>query len=57
MFEKHCQEVKQKAFIQHESFTRKYDEGFERCDSGFKSLGSPHILHGLRYREWMHEVS
>ena len=26
------------------------------CDSGFNSLGSPNICHGLLYREWMHEV-
>ena len=26
------------------------------CDNGFNSLGSPHIFHGLRYREWMQEV-
>ena len=26
------------------------------CDNGFNSLGSPNIFHGLRYREWMHEV-
>ena len=36
--------------------TRKYDEGFEMSDNGFNSLGSPNIFHGLRYREWMHEV-
>ena len=29
MFEKHRQEAKQKAFIQHHRNTRKYDEGFE----------------------------
>ena len=56
MFEKHSQEAKQKAFIQHQRHTRKCDEGFEMCDNGFNSLGSPNILHGLRYREWMHEV-
>ena len=54
MFEKHYQEAKQKAFIQHHRHTRKYDEGFEMCDNGFNSLGSPTILHGLRYREWVH---
>ena len=27
MFEKHRQEAKQKAFIQHQRHTRKYDEG------------------------------
>ena len=26
------------------------------CDTGFNSLGSPNIFHGLRYREWMREV-
>ena len=31
-------------------------KGFEMCDNGFNSLGSPNIFHGLRYREWMHEV-
>ena len=56
MFEKHRQEAKQKAFIQHQRHTRKCDEGFEMCDNGFNSLGSPNIFHGLRYREWMHEV-
>ena len=56
IFEKHRQEAKQKAFIQHQRYTRKYDEGFEMCDNGFNSLGSPNIFHGLRYREWMHEV-
>jgi len=57
MFEKHRQEAKQKAFIQHQSYTRKYDEGFEMCDNGsVNSLESPNIFHGLRYREWMHEV-
>ena len=48
MFEKHRQEAKQKAFIQHQRYTRKYDEGFEMCDNGFNSLGSPNIFHGLR---------
>ena len=56
MFEKHRQEAKHKAFMQHQRHTRKYDEGFEMCDKGFNSLGSPNIFHGLRYREWMHEV-
>ena len=28
MFEKHRQEAKQKAFIQHQRHTRKYDERF-----------------------------
>ena len=56
MFEKHRQEAKQKAFIQNQRYTRKYDEGFEMCDNGFNSLGSPNIFHRLRYREWMHEV-
>ena len=56
MFEKHRQEAKQKAFIQHRRHTRKCDEGFEMCDNGFNSLGSPNIFHGLRYREQMHEV-
>ncbi|CAH3182239.1 unnamed protein product [Porites lobata] len=32
MFEKHSQEAKQKAFIQHQRHTRKCDEGFEMCD-------------------------
>ena len=26
------------------------------CDNGFKSLGSPKIFDGLRYRKWMREV-
>ena len=39
MFEKHRQEAKQKAFIQHQRHTRKYDEGFELCDNGFN--GNP----------------
>ena len=56
MFEKHRQEAKKKAFIQHHHHTRKYDEGFEMCDNGFNSLESPKIFHGLRYREWMHKV-
>jgi len=56
MFEKHRQEAKQKAFIQHQRHTRKYDEGFLMCDNGFNSLGSPNIFHGFRYREWLHEV-
>ena len=56
MFEKHRQEAKQKAFIQHHRHTRKYDEGFEMCDNGFNSLGSPNIFHGLTYRERMHKV-
>ena len=34
MFEKHRQEAKQKAFIQHQRNTRKCDEGFEMCDNG-----------------------
>ena len=55
MFEKHRLDTKQKAFIQHQRDTRKYDEGFEISDNGFNSLGSPSIFHGLRYREWMHE--
>ena len=38
MFEKHRQEAKQKAFIQHQRHTRKYDEGFLMCDNGFNSL-------------------
>ena len=50
MFEKHRQEAKQKAFIQYHRHTRKYDEGFEMCDNGFNSLGSPNIFHGPRYR-------
>ena len=41
MFEKHRQEAKQKAFIQHQHHTPKYDEGFLTCDNGFNSLGSP----------------
>ena len=56
MFEKHRQEAKQKAFIQHHRHTRKYDEGFEMCDNVFNSLESPNIFQGLRYREWMHKV-
>ena len=56
MFEKHRQEAKQEAFIHHQRHTRKSDEGLEICDNGFNSLGSPNIFHGLRYREWMHEV-
>ena len=56
MFEKHRQEAKQKAFIQHQRHTRKCDEGFEMYHNGFNSLGSPNIFYGLRYREWMHEV-
>ena len=56
MSEKHRQEAKQKAFIQYQRHTRKYVEGFEMCDNRFNSLGSPNIFHGLRYREWMHEV-
>ena len=50
MFEKHRQEAKQTAFIQYHRHTRKYDEGFEMCDNGFNSLGSPNIFHGPRYR-------
>ena len=56
MFEKHRQEAKQKAFIQHQRHTRKYDDGFEMCDNGFNSLGSPNIFHELRYREWMQSM-
>ena len=56
MFEKHRQEATQKAFIQHQRYTRNYDEGFEMCDNGFNSLGSPKIFHRLRYREWMHGI-
>ena len=56
MSEKHRQEAKQKAFIQYQRHTRKYVEGFEMCDNRFNSLGSPNIFHGLRYREWMHEI-
>ena len=37
--EKHRQEAKQKAFIQHQRHTRKYDEGFELCGNGFN--GNP----------------
>ena len=37
-------------------YTRKYDEDFEMCDNGFTSLGSPNVFHGLRYREWIHEI-
>ena len=55
-FEKHRQEAEQKAFIPRQRHTSKYDEGFEMCDNGCNSLGSPNIFHGLRYREWMHEV-
>ena len=45
MFKKHRQEAKQKAFIQHQHYTRKYDEGFEMWDNGFNSIGSPNIFH------------
>ena len=41
MFEKHRQEAKKKAFIQHQRLTRKYDEGALMCDNGFSSLGTP----------------
>ena len=37
--EKHRQEAKQKAFIQHQRHTGKYDEGFELCGNGFN--GNP----------------
>ena len=53
MFEKHRQEAKQKAFIQHHRHTRKDDEGLLMSDNGFNSLGSPNIFHRLKYREWM----
>ena len=38
MFGKRHQETKQKAFIQHQCYTRKYDEGFEMCDKVFKTV-------------------
>ena len=38
MFEKRRQEAKQKAFIQHQCYTRKYDEGFEMFDKVFKTV-------------------
>ena len=44
MFEKHRQEAKQKAFIQHQRHTRKCDEGFEMCDNGFNSLGNTYLF-------------
>ena len=46
MFEKHRQGAKQKAFTQHHRHTRKYDEGFEKCDNGFNSLGGPRYRNG-----------
>ena len=52
-FEKHRQEAKHKAFIQHQRHTREDGEGFLTCDNGFNSLGSPSIFHGLRYKELM----
>ena len=54
--EKRHQEVKQKASIQHQRHTREEYKEFLMSDNGFNSLGSPNIFHGLRYREWMHEV-
>ena len=54
--EKRHQQAKQKASIQHQRHTREDHEGFLMCDTGFNSLGSPNIFHGLRYREWMREV-
>ena len=38
MFEKRRQEAKQKAFIQHQYYRRKYDEGFEMFDKVFKTV-------------------
>ena len=38
MFEKRRQEAKQKAFIQHQCYRRKYDEGFEMFDKVFKTV-------------------
>ena len=56
MFEKRRREAKQKALIQHQRHTRENPGVFLMCDNGFKSLGSPKIFDGLRYRRWMREV-
>ena len=52
MFEKRRREAKQKALIQHQRHTRENPGVFLMCDNGFKSLGSPKIFDGLRYRKW-----